>query len=190
MAGADIHIRFTYTADEYAEAGRIASKYYAGKQGGGWSRYILFMMVSVAGGPLLILGYPESRLALVIGGVAFGLGLSYMNGLSSYLWRMHFGLKKEFPRIEEFQGEREMWFDEEGHRTKGPRFSSAHSWDTFRRYAQTANLYVLFLPPGLFVILPKRAFSPSDLVAFNDLVSRKITGPAIAAPPPKEISSV
>jgi hypothetical protein len=176
MADLPIRIEFTYTADDYAEGARGAGLHYWSKNAQTkWAAYVTFVFVSLIGGPWIVLSNPGDRFALLLGSALFGMSIWSLYGIIGYFWRIYFGLRREFPRIEGYQGNREMLFDDQGHKTRGPRYFSELSWETYRGFAETKNLFLLFQPPGLFVMVPKRPFTPDQLADFRNLVSNKIS---------------
>lgn len=61
----------------------------------------------------------------------------------------------------------------------GIRFASAKGngecyWSAFVRYAETKNLFVLYQQSILFNAIPKRAFEPADLAAFQQLLQQNL----------------
>lgn len=176
MAENPIIIQFTYSADDYAEGSRAASANFTpSKNRVPRSAAYALTGAGVIGGPWIILSNPGDRLALLVGSAVFGLGLWYSYALCVHFWRVHFGRRREFPRVEILQGNREMQFDEANHRTVAPKFAYDASWDCYKSFVETPNLIVLSHPPG-FAMIPKRAFSVDQLTAFRDLLSRKVRG--------------
>jgi len=171
-----IQIEFSYSADDYAEGARGAGRFYGAKNlRKRWLLAIFSLIASLAGGPWIILANQSNRFALLLGSAIFGVGILYLLALFAYFWRVWFGLRQAFPRIEVFQGTREMSFDDKGHKTRGPRYFSELSLETYRGFAETKNLFLLFQPPGLFVMVPKRAFTTDQLAEFRNLLLAKIT---------------
>jgi len=174
MAENPIRIQFTYSADDYVEGSRAAGAYFSPpKRRVSWSAAYALTAVGLIGGPWIILSNPGDHSALFVGSAVFGLGLWYSYALCVHFWRVYFGRKREFPRIEILQGNREMQFDEANHRTVAPKFAYDASWDCYKSFVETPNLIVLSQPPG-FAMIPKRAFSVEQLSRFRELLGRKV----------------
>ena len=48
------------------------------------------------------------------------------------------------------------------------------NWDAFPRYAETKNLFMLYVQSRLFHVIPKRAFTPEDLLAFREMLQMRL----------------
>ena len=172
MPETPIRIEFEYTADDYVE-GRRRSIGLSPKRAN-FSAWMALMIATAIGGPVIILNNPTDHGALVVGSIATGFGMWGLYAWLTSLWRFYFGGRREFPLVEVLQGNREMQFDEMGHTTRGPRYFSQLSWETYRGYLETPNLFLLSQPPGLYVTIPKRAFAPDQLPCFRELLSQKV----------------
>ena len=173
MAESPITIQFTYSADDYVEGTRAAACFRPPRQRLSWSAAYALTVAGLVGGPWIILSDSRDRSALLIGSAVFGLGLWYAYALCMHFCRVHFGWRREFPRIEVLQGNQEMQFDETNLRTRAPKFSSDASWDCYKSFVETPHLIVLSRPPG-FAMVPKRAFSVDQLSTFRELLGKKV----------------
>lgn len=174
MAESPIKIQFRYSADDYVEGSRAAAAHFRPpKRRVSWSAAYALTAVGVIGGPWMMLSNPGDHSALLLGSAVFGLGLWYLYALCVHFWRVCFGRRREFPRIEILQGDREMQFEETNHRMVAPKFAYDASWDCYKSFVETPNLIVLSQPPG-FAMVPKRAFSVEQLSRFRQLLERKV----------------
>lgn len=167
-----IRIVFAYTPDDYVEGRRRCIGLFPKRKNA--SAWMTLIVVTAIGGPLMILSDPTDHQAIVLGSVVAGFGLWGLYAWSATLWRFYFGGRREFPLIEVLQGNREMQFDEMGHATRGPRYFCQLSWETYRGFIEKPNVFLLSQPPGLYVTIPKRAFSPDQLTHFRELLSQKV----------------
>ena len=85
-------------------------------------------------------------------------------------WRF----KRDFPKAKTLQGEKTAVLGEESIYISGAFGESKINWTAFGKYAETPNLFVLFIPPRVFYMLPKRALSPADQDAIRQLLAQKI----------------
>lgn len=176
-----ITIRFTYSAEDYAEGARAAASYFR-PPSNRVSRIGAYALTATGliGGPWIFLSNPRDRSAWLVASAVFGLGLWYLYAVAVQIWRDRFGRRREFTKIEILQGPREMQFDEANHRVRTPQFTYDAAWDCYKAFAETPNLLLLSQPPG-YVIIPKRAFTDDQLASFRGLVGSKT---AAAQPQP------
>jgi hypothetical protein len=119
MSEDPVSIQFTYTPADYVEGSRAAGLCFRpSRLRFSWVAHYVFTAVGIIGGPWVMLSNPGDHSAMLIGSAVFGLGLWYLYGLGIYVWREHFGLRRDFARMEVLQGIREMQFDETTHRTR------------------------------------------------------------------------
>ncbi|MHB8410431.1 MAG: YcxB family protein [Candidatus Acidiferrales bacterium] len=85
-------------------------------------------------------------------------------------WRF----KRDFLKAKTLQGEKTAVLGEEKIYISGAFGESKINWTAFGRYAETPNLFVLFVPPRVFYMLPKRAFSQADQATIRQLLAQKI----------------
>ncbi|MHB8540817.1 MAG: YcxB family protein [Candidatus Acidiferrales bacterium] len=85
-------------------------------------------------------------------------------------WRF----RRDFLKAKTLQGEKTAMLDEEKICISGAFGESKINWTAFGKYAETPNLFVLFVPPRVFYMLPKRAFSQADQAAMRELLAQKI----------------
>lgn len=177
-AGLPITIQFTYNADDYVEGVRTSVCFRPpGRRYSSLSVYAL-TVVGVVGGPWIFLSNPQDRFAWLVASGVFGLGLWYLYCVGFQIWRERFGRRREFAKIEILQGPREMRFGEANHRAQAPQFSYEASWNTYKAFSETPNLFLLSQPPG-FVMVPKRAFTEDQLLNFRQLLTSRL---AVARP--------
>jgi len=174
MAEQPLSVRFEYTTDDYVEGWRAGEgSLKPAKLRLSWGGHATFAITGLVGGPLIMFANPGNRFAMILGSGVLGLGIWYMYGLSVQLWRYHFGIRRGFKKLESFHGHWEMQFSEVGLRIRGPRASSDTSWEFFKTFVETPNVYVLSCAPG-YIIVPKKAFLPAQLASFRELISKKL----------------
>lgn len=182
---APIRIEFTYTADDYLEgnlgAARLLSKQNA-KQS--WATYLTFTIAACLGGPAIIYSNSKERSAWILGSGLSVYGILYLSGFLDYLRFRYARYRRMFEQVEILHGPREIIFDDQGQATRGPRYFNQLSWESYDGFTETENLFLLDQPPGLFVMIPKRAFTAEQLSAFRDLIGAKlpVVKPALAQP--------
>jgi len=64
--------------------------------------------------------------------------------------------------------------DEQGLRSATSAGHSENNWSTYTNF-ETSNLFLLYMGSGLFEVIPKRAFSPSQLEEFRNLLTRYVS---------------
>jgi hypothetical protein len=166
---AAMQIRFTLTAEEYAEA----QQYWQRRLAPRWTRMGSGFVFWVIGIIFILCG-----VLLLIASVWFGAILCIAYGLFLVAWRLflrEFRFQREFRRSKTLQGEMTMDITEEGLWTSSSYGEGAAKWDTFSRYLETPHLFLLSVPPRLFYLIPKRAFVPGELDAVRQLLEEKIS---------------
>jgi YcxB-like protein len=168
MPGQVIRIEFSYTVSEYVEALRVGV-FRASPNLVAW---MCLAFVATVGGPLIVFSsYPNDDLGVIIGGIAAGVGAWYTFPLVVTLWRAYLGGQRGFQAI---QGNIEIQFDEANIAIRGPRGVSQAPWKTFDCALETPNLYLLSQVPGMWVMIPKRAFASEQVAPFGEMLSRAV----------------
>lgn len=174
MAEQPLCIGFEYSADDYVEGWRAGeSSFKPAKLRLSWGGHATFAIGGVVGGPLIMFANPGDRFAMVLGSGVLGLGIWYVYGLLVQLWRYNFGIRRGFKKLKSLHGHWEMEFTEVGLRIRGPLASSDTSWELFKSFVETPNLYVLSYAQG-YILVPKKAFLPAQLALFRELISKKL----------------
>jgi hypothetical protein len=164
----EIHAQFTYTSEEYAEAQRVYYQRMAPRGRRFFVRALIIVgILLLAVGVFLVVSHGDvvwTIFCLAYGGFV----VMYYGPLGA--WRF----KRDFLRAKTLQGEKTAVVGEERVYISGAFGESKTNWTAFGRYAETPNLFVLFIPPRLFYMLPKRAFSEADQAAIRQLLEQKI----------------
>jgi hypothetical protein len=163
-----MQIKFTLTAEEYAEA----QQYWQRRLAPRWTRMSSGFVFWVIGIIFILFG-----VLLLIASVWFGGILCTVYGLFLVAWRgflRNFRFQREFRRSKTLQGEMTMDISEEGLWTSSGYGEGKVEWDAFSRYLETPHLFLLSVPPRLFYMIPKRAFIAGNLEEPRQLFAQKI----------------
>lgn len=159
---------FTLTAGEYAE-GQLAWRRHLAR-----ARTRYGIPVLRIAGVLLLLG---GAYLVISGGDVFWIVYDLLIGAFLVLYYgpgQTWKFKREFRRARTLHSEKTVDLSDEGVRTTSSLGQGIVKWGAFSRWAETRNLYLLSVPPRIFYILPKRAFSTSDQDAIRRLLEQKI----------------
>ena len=81
-------------------------------------------------------------------------------------------LRRQFRTIPNFVLRQRLFAGEEGLRTTNDAGRSENNWSAYTEVQETKNLFVLYMGQGMFEVIPKRAFSPSEVDQFRELLAR------------------
>jgi YcxB-like protein len=82
--------------------------------------------------------------------------------------------KRDFAKHPNLRKEYTLSADEGGLRLKTDISDGSGSWAVYTKSRETPSLFLLFCGARIFSMIPKRAFSPSQLEIFRDLVRRSV----------------
>ena len=136
----------------------------------GW--YVFTFWLPAAALLILLGASHESIILVVIAAVIAFIGMA-RRGRSRALQAM-----KSNPLL---QNKIKMTLDEQSMRMWSYIGESTTYWVAYSRYIETANLFILLLSPGLFRIVPKRAFTPAEIDQLRTLLDEKIVTRKTAA---------
>src|ERR1700728_373910 len=102
---------------------------------------------------------------------AIGLGLFFLF-FDLFLWRIL--ATRYFKRNPSLQKEYRGQLDEDGVKYWAQDMHSKSGWSTFVRWQESKDLILLYPATGIFNMLPKRSFSPTEVDPLRELVARKI----------------
>jgi YcxB-like protein len=83
-------------------------------------------------------------------------------------------LRRQFRTIPNFVRRQRLFAGEEGLRTTSDAGRSENNWSAYTEVQETKNLFVLYMGQGMFEVIPKRAFSPSERDQFRGLLARHL----------------
>jgi hypothetical protein len=129
-----------------------------------------FYRISQVVGALMVAGglgevFAGAQYPQALAAIAVGLFL---------LLRLRLSAKFSFKRDFANQGKVETAASQSGIRFLSAKGTGDLSWDAFVRFAETKNLFVLYLQSRLLNIIPKRGFAPQDLPEFRQLLQRNL----------------
>jgi hypothetical protein len=164
-----MRVQYKITRDDIVEANRTLN--------GG-----ILRVMQVVGYVMMVLGVVEMMIAFVhhdsiktqfvpvVAGAYFAFGWTAM---------VRNAYKRDRRLHQDFQAE----INEGGIEASTSNASTRYAWDTFRRWSETANLFLLFQGPKTYNPYPKRAFSAVEAEEFRMLLTRNVpqTKPASAA---------
>ena len=94
-------------------------------------------------------------------------------------FRLRLFAKLSFKRDLVDQGKVTVAASESGIQFLSAKGTSNAKWSAFIRYTETRNLFILYPQSSLFNIIPKRAFAPSDLLEFRQMLQLNLTTSSI-----------
>ena len=146
--------------------------------GGPKIRPKIFLIAFIIILALNILGFDtESKLLQITLNYLFLIAIFW--GLWSFLYfllkKMNIKISGQTQDREAILGEREIIFEEQVVIYKDNNTNTTYKWDTFIKWQQTKNLYLLFRTDSAAFIVPKRIFqNEKEQVDFETLLIRKI----------------
>ncbi|HKF51450.1 MAG TPA: YcxB family protein [Candidatus Acidoferrales bacterium] len=155
--------KFAYTAEDYSE-----SQVFYRKRLASWSQRYNPKFIAVGGvlmaclGVVMFFAHSDKFLAVVC--AAFGVYLALWYA-PSYRWRR--------AKVA-FSDECAITIDEKEMQFSSPNAQSRYQWPAFYRWAETPNLFLVFLHSKHFYIVPKRIFSPADLETARKILTEGI----------------
>ena len=164
-----VNLNFTLTFEDYPLAQRLHARknwwlclnYFA-------ARYFL----PVLGDCLIFLGLVTlgHRVSSVLSVVNLGLGVF----LVLYPWYYRARLKRCYRRTRTGNGETAVEIGEEMIRVKAENSSSELNWKAVQFVREDQKLFMLYLAQAKFIALPKRVFTPEQLVEFQLLLADRL----------------
>jgi hypothetical protein len=163
-----IELRFDLTFEDYLNAQRLHAKK------NWWLRLNYFaarFVVPVLGILLILLSlliFSQGRpthLAIF----NFGLGIF----LASYPWYFRAKIRRCYRRTR--IGSADTWVEigEDTIHVKGDNASSEASWKAVKSHLEDRKIFLLYLAPAKFIILPKRIFTPEQIAELQSLLARQ-----------------
>jgi hypothetical protein len=104
-----------------------------------------------------------------------------------YVWAK-WALRRQFEREPTWHAAQRLDVTPEGVTHASATARTQYSWDAFRAFGESANLFLMYTGEAFFVVVPKRAFrDQADADAFREFCKRLISPPQRAFPvlPPK-----
>jgi hypothetical protein len=102
-----------------------------------------------------------STVTVLAGSLILAKGLSFAHSL----W-----LRRDFRRHPNFARPVQMQIDDAGLHSESDVWSGHTKWDTYVKYGETENLFLLYLGARSVEVIPKRAFSGEETEEFRRLV--------------------
>jgi hypothetical protein len=97
-----------------------------------------------------------------------------------FWWLLGFGLIKSTDLVTVRVSRQVIQLSSRAFNSRG--FNQGLSWAEYTSAAETEEAFVFFINPRRFLVLPKRAFSPADVISLRDLI-RSIFGDRAALSP-------
>jgi hypothetical protein len=91
-----------------------------------------------------------------------------------FLFRLHLTAKLSFKRDFANQGKVEASTSRSGIQFLSTRGTAEVNWSAFILVRETKNLFMLYSQARCFNIIPKRAFTPDDLLAFRQALDQNV----------------
>lgn len=155
-----MEIRYRCSLDDYLEAQSCESKSVA---------YYLYWIFSAL---FLLWGIYQA----VTAGFAQAFGKFLMAGLC-LVWPLAIrpiAIRSSFGKVPHFVMETRMVVGGDGLQIENPAGRSENQWTAYTRFKETPNLLLLYTGVGTFEVIPKRAFSESELAQFTELLTRHV----------------
>lgn len=159
---------FIYTPEEFVEGYR------------GWKKHlapvnarIVAHAINLSSLLLILLGvyfaYSKADIRLTVFCFVYGVFVAiYYNAFAGAR------LKRAFGKDNGLHGEMSIVLDDQEMKIRGTRGESKIYWHAFPKSVETPNLFVLSTRPRVFYMIPKRAFSSSELDTIRQLLAEKI----------------
>lgn len=163
-----INLQFTLTFEDYLNSQRLHAK------NNFWRcpDYMLARFVlPILGIPLVVLGWLLSGngLSPAIAVFFVGLGLFFLFYPLYYRSRL-----KRCYRRTRTGTEQSVELGQELIRMKSENTSSELTWKGVQSYLEDQNLFMLYLAPAKFIALPKRVFTPEQIIELELLLTRNV----------------
>jgi YcxB-like protein len=163
-----VNLQFTLTFEDYLNAQRLHARknwwlclnYFA-------ARYVL----PVLGVLLILLGFLIFGHAVpsMLSTINFGLGVFFV----LYPWYYRARLKRCYLRTRTGKGETSVELGDETIRVMAENVSSDINWKAVQSCREDKNVFLLYLAPAKFIVLPKREFSPDKIVEARSLLTQR-----------------
>ncbi len=164
----EIRAQFTYSPEDYAEGQRYWQKHMAPffTRCGIYVASAMGIFVVMTG---VVLLWIHADLPIAIFVAAYGVFVLLWYGpLRSFRFR------REFRKAKTLHGEKTIALKEDGFSVSSVGADSNVCWNLIGGQRETPNLFLLSVPPRLFYMFPKRAFSQTDQAAIRQLLEQKI----------------
>ncbi len=160
---------FIYTPEEFVEGHRA------------WAKHLAPVNARMVGHAISL-----SALLLILAGVYFAyskadIRLTVFCFVYGAFVAIYYGafagtrLKRSFHKDGGLHGEMSIVLDDQQMKICGTRGESKIYWHAFPKSVETPNLFVLSTRPRMFYMIPKRAFSPSEVDTVRQLLAEKIS---------------
>lgn len=157
-------VSYQGTLEDFVEAARAFSgqRWY-----GRWASPSLYVI-----GTLTIVG--TLYYAWEYGGEAYPLGLILGVTLLALPAAMRAGVVSTFKQRTSFQRPVTLGICDEAVEVTTAESTGKLEWSAFHKTVEAKNVFLLFLDPLYYIVVPKRAFTPEQLAEFRELLARKI----------------
>jgi len=158
-----MEIPFECTAGDYADAQIAHSRTQA--------IYYAFLTLGLMALVIGITMFPKMGLAVSL--PEFVLGAVFL------LWPLVFlpvHAKRDFKKHPHMAGPKLLRVGDEGFGLESDNSSSKSNWSLITRFRETPHVFMLYVGARNFMIVPKRAFSSTELDQFCALVRQKVPG--------------
>lgn len=163
-----MHATFSYTPEEFVEGHRA------------WAKHLAPINARIVAHATNF-----SALLLILAGVYFAYSKAdirltvfcFVYGVFVTIYYKAFAgtrLKRAFHKDSGLHGEMSLVLDDQQMKICGTRGESKVYWHAFSKSVETPNLFVLSTRPRVFYMIPKRAFSPSEIDTVRQLLAEKI----------------
>ncbi|MBZ5599867.1 MAG: YcxB family protein [Acidobacteriia bacterium] len=161
-----MRINYQLTASEFMEGQRVFCRTLTSRMSRFNYRYAVPVgLLLIADGIALLLTQLNLALALVL--LVWGLWMIVSRTL---LWPLR--MKKEYAQYPDF--DRSMEFSEQGFTTHTIHGGGELRWSRLTRFVETEKLFVLFAPPRMMYMVPKRALSSGETDQFRELLRQHV----------------
>ena len=164
-----ITLRFTLGLGDYLAAQYFHAKssiwLYANYIGGRYFLPVIGVLLIVQGAFLWKFSSPPVVPAALAG---FGLFLAF------YPLYLRHRLKRCYTRTRTGNDECTVTFEEESFRTEGQNSNSDVKWAAVKKFRENDKLFLLYLAPAKFLVLPKNQFQPGQVDEFRALLAKKL----------------
>jgi len=161
-------ITYRLTPEEYGEAQRAHA---SSKALWRWRNRISLTIIIFFLAASIALSIFDSEMGVMVRPAIIlfsGLLALLFLGRSNLVWRW------QYNKIDALKRECTAEISDEGIISNTEVARSEMKWNLFTRWYEGKNVFLLYLQPRLFNIVPKRAFAPGEAEEFRELLRRKI----------------
>jgi hypothetical protein len=134
--------------------------------------FLLWFGASVLGADVYYLIIRPGRdIALLAMGLAVGFSLLYCGFALRYYFR------RAYRKDHRFKHEFAADISDLGIHIVTPFSDGLVRWNAFVRFLESNKIFMLFIAPWNFIVLPKRAFAQGEITEFKSILQRKIMSP-------------